>query len=91
MCKSKKNDWKNIDRIKEGFPICRSAEDKIKKYHELIVEGDGEIVRKAKDYDHREGITQEPLTTSDQHSITITHSYINVLGWMLKVLYRLFI
>ena len=28
------------------------------------------------------------LTDSDQHSITITHSYVNGTAWFLKMLYR---
>ena len=57
-------------------------------YEKLIFEGDGEIIKKPKDYEQRKGLTNEPLTSSDQHSITILHSYINVLGWFLKVIYR---
>ena len=36
----------------------------------------------------RKGLTEEPLTTSNQHHICITHPYINVMTWFLKVLYR---
>ena len=31
----------------------------------------------------------KPITTSDQHSICITHGYINVTKWFLKLLYCL--
>ena len=88
LCKSRQADWKDPMKIKEGFPICRTSESTRELYEKLIIEGDGEIVRKAGDYGLREGITNEALTTSEQHSICITHSYINILGWMLKVLYR---
>ena len=37
--------------------------------------------------DLRKGLTAKPIT-SDKHSVTITHSYINGTGWFLKVLYR---
>ena len=31
---------------------------------------------------------QKPLTSSDQHPICTVHSYLNVLSWFLKELYR---
>ena len=49
---------------------------------------DGEIVIKPKDFAVRSGVTKEPLSDSDQHNITITHSYINGCTWFMKVLYR---
>ena len=61
----------------EGFPIKRTAEDTLKIY-QTLVDGDGEVPRAAGDFDTRKGLTQKPLTTSDQTSITLTHSYINV-------------
>ena len=75
-------------KIHEGFPITRSAESSRQLYEQLLIEGDGEIKRAKKDYEHRKGITLEPNTSSDQHSICVLHSYINVLGWILKVIYR---
>ena len=87
ICESRKKDWMNVDKIKEGFPITRLAENSIDLYNDLVQEG-GEILRSAGDYDTRKGLTQKPLTTSDQHSICILHSYLNVLKWFLKLLYR---
>ena len=34
-------------------------------------------------------MTQQPITTSDQHSICITHAYINIPKCFLKILYHL--
>ena len=56
-------------------------------YHDLV-NGDGEVPREAGDFETRKGLTKKPLTTSDQTNITITHSYINVTTWFLKLLYR---
>ena len=78
----------NAEKIKLGFPITRTANSSIELYEILIFEGEGTIIKKPKDYDHRKGLTNQPLTSSDQHSITILHSYVNVLGWFLKVIYR---
>ena len=36
----------------------------------------------------RKGLTTMPLTISNQHHITITHSYINGISWFCKVLSR---
>ena len=47
-----------------------------------------QVPRNANDFETHQGLTQRPLTTSDQTSITITHCYINVTTWFLKLLYR---
>lgn len=90
LCKTKQSDWTDLSKIEEGFSINRSNEDTVRLYNELISKSNtDEIQRCRNDFNVREGITKCPLTTSDQHSITITHSYINVTTWFLKVLYRL--
>ena len=76
ICKSKQSDWTNPDKVREGFPIDRNAADTEALYHQLV-DADGEIPKHADDFDTREGLTQKPLTKSDQRNITITHSYIN--------------
>ena len=75
LCKSKVNDWTNLTKIKQGFKIDRTAAD-TRKIFESVLQ-DGEIVIKPKDFAVRSGVTKEPLSDSDQHNITITHSYIN--------------
>ena len=85
---TRKADWKDPTKIREGFPITRSAESSRELFDQLLIEGGGQIKRTANDYEHRKGITIEPKTTSDQHSICVLHSYINVLNWFLKLLYR---
>ena len=87
ICYSKQEDWVNRKKVTEGFPIKRTAEDTLKIY-QTLVDGDGEVPRAAGDFATRKGLTQKPLTTSDQTSITLTHSYINVTTWFLKLLYR---
>ena len=92
LCKHKKADWMKEDRIREGFNITRAAEETMKLFIKLISNNDDDdltVPRAKNDYDEREGLTQPPLTTSDQHSIYITHAYINVTEWFVKVLARL--
>ena len=87
LCITKQKDWSNREKVENGFPIERSAESTIQLY-EKLVNKDGEIPRKTGDFETRQGMTSKPITTSDQMSITITHSYINGTTWFLKVLYR---
>ena len=87
LCKSKVSDWTDLTKIKKGFKIDRTAADTQKIFRSVIDE-DGSIIIKPKDFDVRSGVTKEPLSDSDQHSITITHSYINGCTWFLKLLYR---
>ena len=92
LCKHKKADWMKEDSIREGFNITRTAEETMKLFIRLISNNDDDdftVPRAKNDYDDREGMTQTPLTTSDQHSICITHAYINVTEWFVKVLARL--
>ena len=56
--------------------------------YEKLVTKDDEIPRITGDLKTRQGMTDKSITTSDQMSITITHSYINGTTWFLKVLYR---
>ena len=77
----------NEEQIQLGFPITRNAKDTLELFNELI-NLDGIIPREKNDYEKREGLTQ-PLTTSNQHSICITHSYINITEWFVKILERL--
>ena len=85
LCESRTSDWKDPAKIADGFPITRFADATKQLYEHLIIEGQGEILKGKKDYASRKGLTNEPKTVSNQHSICITHSYINVLGWILKV------
>ena len=82
LCKSRVKDWTNEEMIRKGFKINRSAAD-TKSIFDSVVNEHGEIVIKPRDFDVRSGVTN-----SDQHSITITHSYINTCTWYLKLLYR---
>ena len=87
LCKSKVEDWTNVEKIKDGFRIDRSAAD-TRDIFNSVVDENSNIVIKPKDFDVRSGVTKEPISTSDQESITITHSYINGCTWYLKLLYR---
>ena len=87
LCKSQVKDWTNEEKIWEGFKIDRSAAD-TKQIFDSVVNEHGDIVVKPRDFDVRSGVTQEAISDSDQHSITITHSYINGCTWFLKLLYR---
>ncbi|CAL4194646.1 unnamed protein product, partial [Meganyctiphanes norvegica] len=88
ICATKQDEWMIEERIKEGFAITRSAEETLCLYQSLVNE-DGQVPKKQKDFKVRKGLTKQPITTSDQHSICITHSFINVTTWFLKLLYRL--
>ena len=87
LCDMRTKDWTMIKRVKEGFTINRSYEESMRIYHELVDE-DGNIPRSSNDFEQRKCLVAKPITTSDQHCICITHSYINCTTWFLKVLYR---
>lgn len=80
-------DWTNKGKVEQGFPITRSAGSTMELYQELVQEN-GEIPTKQGDFDVRKGLTKKPITTSNQMSITITHSWINGTSWFMKMLYR---
>ena len=76
LCKSQAKDWTDKTKANQGFKINRTAADTFAIYESLLDE-DNEIVINMKDFEIRSGVTQKPLSDSDQHCITITHSYIN--------------
>ena len=89
LCESRQNDWLDEEKIKDGFGITRTAAENVDIYMELLARNDGSIIPKKGDYGTRKGMTNKPLTSSDQKSICITHSYINCISWWVKVLARM--
>ena len=88
LCKHPQNDWMNQDIIEQGFRITTSAADTLEIYESLLGD-DGNILKEKGDYSKRNGSTRKPITTSDLYSITITHSWINITNWFIKILARL--
>ena len=91
LCKSKVQDWTCLERIRTGFPINRTAADTMVIFKEIfnsVIDEHGNIVIKPGDFATRSGVTKEAISESGQHSITITHSYINGSTWFMKMLYR---
>ena len=74
--------------IKTGFPIT-SNYNQTWDISQKLVDRDGVVATAPYDYATRLGVTQKPITSSDQLSICITHSYINITNWFLKVLARM--
>ena len=48
LCKSKQEDWTDKSKVKDGFPINRSAKDTLTLYNQLVNEN-GDIVAKSGD------------------------------------------
>ena len=87
LCKSKVQDWTDINKLKDGFKINRFAAD-TRDIFQSVIDDNGNICIRPHDFETRAGVTQEPISDSDQHGITITHSYINGTTWYMKMLYR---
>ena len=88
LCSFKQETWMDKHQIEEGFPITTTA-DLISSLYDQLSTPDGEITKCKDDYDSRRGLTQKPITSSDQWSICVTHSYINCTEWFIKLLARL--
>ena len=87
LCQTKQEEWLDRERIEEGFTIDRTAQDTAELYLALA-DDNGNIQRRPGDFETRKGLTQKPLTISDQRSITITHQWINGTRWFIKFLTR---
>ena len=87
LCKTKQTDWTSPTSEEDDFKINRSAVD-TRTIFQSVLDEDGNIIIKPHDFSDRSGVTRAPITESDQHSIAITHSYINGCHWFLKLLYR---
>lgn len=93
-----------FQNIRNGFPEGRNAAETLALYQQLV-EDDGilalvnilsavgwwwcNISFIKGDFDTRKSWTKASIFTSDQHSITIFHSYTNVTVWFLILLYWL--
>ena len=85
LCSTKQEQWLDPQYIASGFPINRSASENMQIWKDLSVNN---VIKAPNDFATRKGLTQKPLTESDQRSITITHSYINGTQWFCKFLSR---
>ena len=88
LCKFKQSSWMDEEQIILGFPISTTADLVLALYHQLMTP-EGDILKEKDDYEIRRGLTQQPITSSDQWSICVTHSYINCTEWLIKLLSRL--
>ena len=88
LCDTQVDDCTKLEKIEEGFPITRSAEETENIYNTLRDEN-GEVIKSPKDFETRKGLTQKPITTSDQRNITILHAYINGVAFFIKFLARI--
>ena len=66
---NQKLDWTDPEKVKQGFKIDHTAEDTRAIFLSVINEN-GEINIKSDDFDIRSGVTQKPISNSDQHCIT---------------------
>ena len=89
LCTYLQTHWMDIDCIIAGFNITSSAKDSLEIWNNMLKDADGNYIPEKNDHATRQGITKRPITSSDQHSICILHSYINVTSWFVKVLARL--
>ena len=89
LCVHRQPEWKDEHTIMEGgFGITTTA-DLIRSIYEQLTTTEGDISKGKFDYDTRRGLTQKPITDSNQWSICITHSYIDCTNWFVKVLGRM--
>ena len=86
LCMSKKGDWMKEECVNKGFMMERTREVASEIYAEIVRNEEVGVKMKP---DERKGVTQEPITKSDQVHITVTHSLINCTNWFLKLLARL--
>ncbi len=87
LCVSRQKDWTQPEQYQQGFAITRSATTTRQLYNDLVTD-DGNIERSNNDFETRKGLTRCPITTSSQHSIAVTHSYINGTSWFVKLIAR---
>ena len=88
LCIFPQSSWMSVEQINNGFPITITSDFLHRLYNQLAT-AEGDIPKKEKDYEERFGLTQEPITSSDQHSVAVTHSYINGTSWFVKLLARI--
>ena len=69
------------------IPTSRTAESS-ESHERLVAEGEGNIIRKQRDYGNRLEMTSAPIKKSYQHSMCFLNSYVNIFGWLCKVLCR---
>jgi hypothetical protein len=65
--------WTDIDTIAEGFPKNRTFENIKATWACLAKDKTGDVVKRAADYETRQGLCHEPVTLRETFSFTETH------------------
>ena len=85
-----KEDGQDIERIKAGFELNRTMEQVDQIFKKLYDEEIGTIAKKPKDYDVRQGVTHQPLTSQ---SINLAprplHCVLRLYNLFQRILYKL--
>ena len=84
LCTSTRDQLKDIDIIKKGFPINRSIESAFQIFED--VDEDEFLSLPSKD---RFGITHKPLSDENILSASPLHGYLRVFGWLMQLVYHL--
>ena len=70
---SKTHNWTTCTITGNEFAIERSAEETL-TVHQQLIDDDGNVSVRQRVFEKRKGKTNTPITTPQQHPITMTHS-----------------
>ena len=89
-CTVQEIDCHNINKIKAGIKIDRDARRMNELYDKLTGGGSHPIVRRPRDYPHREGMTSKNIAQIDlNHQLPVLHGKIRTFEWITQLLMRL--
>lgn len=88
VCTCSKADSTNIVLIIIGFPINRSVEN-VRQIYDMLVDENGDVLRKNNDYDVRQGVTSCPVTEIEAPSIQVVHKCLRGFDTYTKCCIRL--
>ena len=84
LCHTSANLAHDPKRVEEGFEITRSVEELHSLFEELV-QDDGSIQKKSRDYDQRAGLTSKPVPTNETKSVQVLHALLRCFDHFMKV------
>ncbi|XP_065647675.1 uncharacterized protein LOC136077082 [Hydra vulgaris] len=88
LCDLSKEQCEDICTIEQGFVINRDIETMEQIFLDLVQE-DGSLTKKSKDYDVRHGQTASPIAGSNVRSVQVLHALLHGFDHFMKVVVHL--
>ena len=84
LCDTSRQLARDPNRVEQGFEINRTIED-LHRLFEDLVQDDGSVYKRPRDYDQRAGLVSKPIPTNETKSVQVLHALLRSFDHFMKV------